>query len=249
MALLKVKQLQKTYVTKQNNYPVKALKEIDFVVEEGEFIAVMGESGSGKSTLLNLLATLDKPSSGEILLNNKPLSKIPEKKAARFRREHIGFVFQDFHLLDTLNVKDNIFLPLVLSGISYKEMEQELTYLVQKLKIEDLLEKFPYELSGGQKQRVAIMRALITRPEIILADEPTGALDSHNSKNLLNLFSEVNKQGQTVLMVTHSALAASNSNRVLFIKDGQIFHQLYREEKNNEEFLLEINKIMIVSAV
>jgi putative ABC transport system ATP-binding protein len=249
MELLKVKQLQKIYVTKQNNYPVQALKKIDFAVEKGEFIAVMGESGSGKSTLLNLLATLDKPTSGEILLNNKPLSEILEKEAARFRREHIGFVFQDFHLLDTLNVKDNIFLPLVLSSLPYKEMEQGLNYLVQKLKIEDLLEKFPYELSGGQKQRVAIMRALITKPEIILADEPTGALDSHNSKNLLNLFNEVNKQGQTILMVTHSALAASHSNRILFIKDGQIFHQLYREEKNNEEFLLEINKIMITSSV
>jgi putative ABC transport system ATP-binding protein len=249
MKILKVEQLQKTYVTKKNQYPVQALKEIDFAVEKGEFIAVMGESGSGKSTLLNLLATLDQPTSGEIFLNQKPLSEISEKDAARFRREHIGFVFQEFHLLDTLNIRDNIFLPLVLSNVPYQEMEQELTSLVHKLKIEDLLEKFPFELSGGQKQRVAIMRALITKPAIILADEPTGALDSHNSENLLNLFNEVNKQGQTILMVTHSALAASYANRVLFIKDGQIFHQLYRGERNNEEFLLEINNAMVVSLV
>jgi len=247
MELLKVKQLQKTYVTKQNQYPVQALKEIDFAVEKGEFIAVMGESGSGKSTLLNLLATLDKPTSGEIFLSSKPLSEISEKDAARFRREHIGFVFQEFHLLDTLNIRDNIFLPLVLSNVPYQEMKQELASLVRKLKIEDLLEKFPFELSGGQKQRVAILRALITKPEIVLADEPTGALDSHNSENLLNLFSEVNKQGQTILMVTHSALAASYANRVLFIKDGQIFPSLYRGERSNEKFLIEINNAMVVS--
>ncbi|MDH6363943.1 putative ABC transport system ATP-binding protein [Enterococcus sp. PF1-24] len=246
MELLQVNNLKKIYRTRLSSHQVEALKDVNFTVEDGEYIAIMGESGSGKSTLLNILATLDKATSGEVLLQQQNLSSIPEGQLAKFRREHLGFVFQDFNLLDTFNVKDNIFLPLVLSRVPLKEMNQRLTPLAEALGIADLLDKFPYEISGGQKQRVAVARALITQPALVLADEPTGALDSRSADALLELFSEINQAGQTILMVTHSAVAASHAKRVLFIRDGQIFHQLYRGERNQSEFMAEISDTLTV---
>lgn len=235
--LLTVKNVKKVYQSRFNGQPVEALRQIDFTIEEGEYVAIMGESGSGKSTLLNLIATLDKPTSGLIQLRDQDFNRIEEKEAANFRRDHLGFVFQDFNLLDTFSVKDNILLPLVLSRMPYAKMEARLLPLVKTLGIDEILEKFPYELSGGQQQRVAIARAIITQPEILLADEPTGALDSKTSNQLLQVFERLNENGQTILMVTHSSIAASHAQRVLFIKDGQVFHQLYRGEKNNQQFL------------
>lgn len=235
--LLTVKNVKKVYQSRFNGQPVEALRQIDFTIEEGEYVAIMGESGSGKSTLLNLIATLDKPTSGLIQLRDQDFNRIEEKEAANFRRDHLGFVFQDFNLLDTFSVKDNILLPLVLSRMPYAKMEARLLPLVKTLGIDEMLEKFPYELSGGQQQRVAIARAIITQPEILLADEPTGALDSKTSNQLLQVFERLNENGQTILMVTHSSIAASHAQRVLFIKDGQVFHQLYRGEKNNQQFL------------
>jgi putative ABC transport system ATP-binding protein len=246
MDLLQVKNVKKVYRPRFGSHQVDALKNINFNVETGEYIAIMGESGSGKSTLLNILATLDKVTDGEVMLHQKNLNEIPEGKLAQFRREHLGFVFQDFNLLDTFNVKDNIFLPLVLSRIPVKEMNRRLPPLTNSLGINDLLEKFPYEISGGQKQRVAVARALITKPDLVLADEPTGALDSQSSNNLLQLFNLINQNGQTILMVTHSAIAASHAKRILFIKDGQIFHQLYRGGKKREDFVNDITDTMSV---
>lgn len=233
---LEVNHLEKSFQTRFSKEKTQALRDVNFIAEEGEFIAIMGESGSGKTTLLNILATLEKPSSGEVVLEGKKISTIKEQQLAEFRRDHLGFVFQDFNLLDTLSVRDNIFLPLVLGRYKYGEMAKRLKALVPKLNIEDLLNKQPFELSGGQKQRVAVARALITNPKLILADEPTAALDSKNSDGLLELFEQINNEGQTILMVTHSSLAASHASRVLFIKDGQIFHQLYRAGKSNNEF-------------
>ncbi len=233
---LEVNHLEKTFQTRFSKEKTQALRDVNFIAEEGEFIAIMGESGSGKTTLLNILATLEKPSSGEIVLEGKKISTIKEQQLAEFRRDHLGFVFQDFNLLDTLSVRDNIFLPLVLGRYKYHEMAKRLEVLAPKLNISDLLDKQPFELSGGQKQRVAVARALITNPKLILADEPTAALDSKNSDGLLELFEQINAEGQTILMVTHSSLAASHASRVLFIKDGQIFHQLYRAGKSNNEF-------------
>lgn len=233
---LEVNHLEKSFQTRFSKEKTLALRDVNFIAEEGEFIAIMGESGSGKTTLLNILATLEKPSSGEVVLEGKKISTIKEQQLAEFRRDHLGFVFQDFNLLDTLSVRDNIFLPLVLSRYKYGEMAKRMKALAPKLNIEDLLNKQPFELSGGQKQRVAVARALITNPKLILADEPTAALDSKNSDGLLDLFEQINNEGQTILMVTHSSLAASHASRVLFIKDGQIFHQLYRAGKSNNEF-------------
>ena len=242
--LLEINHLEKVYRTRFSKEVTHALQDVDFKVDKGEFIAIMGESGSGKTTLLNILATLDKPSGGSVILDGKDITKIKEKDLASFRLKNLGFVFQDFNLLDTLNVRDNIFLPLVLDRKSYQEMESRLVNVAQKLRIVELLNKRPFELSGGQQQRVSIARALITQPQIILADEPTAALDYRNSEDLLNLFEEINLDGQTILMVTHSANAASYANRVLFIKDGRIFHQLYRGNKSNNEFSKEISLSM-----
>ncbi|HGA1492688.1 TPA: ABC transporter ATP-binding protein, partial [Streptococcus suis] len=214
--LLEINHLEKVYRTRFSKEETRALQDVDFKVEEGEFIAIMGESGSGKTTLLNILATLDKPTRGSVILNNQDITKIKESKLADFRLRNLGFVFQDFNLLDTLSIQDNIFLPLVLARESYQEMEKRLEVLAPKLRIQDLLKKRPFELSGGQKQRVAIARSLITQPQIVLADEPTAALDYRNSEDLLNLFEEINRDGQTILMVTHSANAASHAKRVLF---------------------------------
>lgn len=242
--LLDINHLEKVFRTRFSKEVTRALQDVDFKVDQGEFIAIMGESGSGKTTLLNILATLEKPTNGSVLLNGQDITKIKESQLAEFRLKNLGFVFQDFNLLDTLSVRDNIFLPLVLDRKNYKEMETRLSQLAPKLRIQDLLDKRPFELSGGQKQRVAIARSLITNPQIVLADEPTAALDYRNSEDLLNLFEQINDDGQTLLMVTHSANAASHARRVLFIKDGRIFHQLYRGNKTNQEFNKDISLAM-----
>lgn len=248
MPLLEVKRLKKVYTTRFGGNTIQALTNVSFTVEKGEFTAIMGESGSGKTTLLNLIAAFDKPTDGEVLLNGKSIHSIREDEIAAFRRDHLGFVFQDFNLLDTFSIQDNIFLPLVLAGKSYEEMNRELAPIAKILGISDILSKFPYEVSGGQKQRAAIARALITRPEIILADEPTGALDSHATESLLKLFSEINKAGQTILMVTHSIKAACHAGRVLFIKDGELFHQLYRGSQLNAEMYQKITDTLTMIA-
>ena len=235
MAMLEVKNLKKIYTTRFGGNNVQALTNVCFTVEQGEYVAIMGESGSGKTTLLNILAALDKPSSGEVLLNGRNIVEIREKDISAFRRDNLGFVFQDFNLLDTFSVQDNIFLPLVLSGKKYDEMSRRLQPIATKLGIREILNKYPYEISGGQKQRAAVARALIPNPQLILADEPTGALDSKATDRLLKLFEEINADGQTILMVTHSVKAASHARRVLFIKDGEVFHQLYRANMSEDE--------------
>lgn len=248
MAILQVNNLKKIYTTRFGSNQVKALSDVSFSVEQGEYVAIMGESGSGKTTLLNILASLDKPTSGEVLLNGKNIVSIKEKEISSFRRNNLGFVFQDFNLLDTFSLKDNIFLPLVLSGKKFNEMNERLQPLAKKLGIADLLEKYPYEVSGGQKQRAAIARALITNPQLILADEPTGALDSRSSDELLQLFEDINNEGQTIVMVTHSTKAASSAKRVLFIKDGRVFHQLYRGSSSQQEMYQKISDTLTMIA-
>lgn len=248
MTVLEVKSLKKIYTTRFGGNQVQALSNVNFSVEQGEYVAIMGESGSGKTTLLNILATLDRPTSGQVLLNGKELGGIREKELATFRRENLGFIFQEFNLLDTFSVKDNILLPLVLSGTGVSEMEKRLKPIVGELGIADLLNKFPYEISGGQKQRAAVARALITNPQLILADEPTGALDSKSTDDLLETFRKINAQGQTILMVTHSTKAASHAGRVLFIKDGEVFHQLYRGSSTNEQLYQKISDTLTVLA-
>lgn len=235
MSILEVKGLKKTYTTRFGGNQVQALKNVSFSVEEGEYVAIMGESGSGKTTLLNILAALDKPTGGTVLLDGRNLVDIKETAMAEFRRDNLGFVFQDFNLLDTFSLRDNIYLPLVLAGEDYREMEQKIRPIAQALCITELLDKYPYEVSGGQKQRAAVARALITDPKLILADEPTGALDSKAASALLSMFGEINDEGQTILMVTHSAQAASHASRVLFIKDGEVFHQIYKGSKSRQE--------------
>nr|WP_286172922.1 ABC transporter ATP-binding protein [Caproiciproducens sp. MSJ-32] len=246
--MLEVKNLKKIYTTRFGGNQVKALSDVSFSVEEGEYVAVMGESGSGKTTLLNILAALDKPTSGDVILEGKSLSSIKEREISKFRRDNLGFVFQDFNLLDTFSLQDNIFLPLVLSGKSYEEMSKRLKPIAKKLGISDILHKFPYEVSGGQKQRAAVARALITNPKLILADEPTGALDSRSSDDLLRLFKEINNEGQTIIMVTHSTKAASHAKRVLFIKDGEVFHQLYKVSMSDEEMYQKISDTLTIIA-
>ena len=246
MALLDVKNVKKIYTTRFGGNQVEALHNVSFSVEAGEYVAIMGESGSGKTTLLNILAALDKPTGGKVYLKGNDLGKIREKEMAAFRRQNLGFVFQDFNLLDTFNLKDNILLPLVLQGVDYRKMNVRMMPIVKELGIAGLLEKYPYEVSGGQKQRAAVARAIITKPELILADEPTGALDSKATDSLLTLFSQINKEGQTVLMVTHSTKAASHANRVLFIKDGEVFHQLYRGSMSNEQLYAKISETLTV---
>ena len=248
MPLLEVKNLKKVYTTRFGGASVQALSNVNFSVEEGEYVAIMGESGSGKTTLLNILATLDKPTAGQVRLGGRDFSEVKDKEVAAFRRDNIGFVFQDFNLLDTFNIQDNIFLPLVLSGKSYEEMNGRLEPIADNLFIRDILKKYPYEVSGGQKQRAAIARALITAPQIILADEPTGALDSHTTDSLLHLLGKISGDGQTILMVTHSVKAASHAGRVLFIKDGEVFHQLYRGESSVEEMYQKISDTLSLLA-
>ena len=241
MSILEVQSLQKIYTTRFGGTQVQALKNVTFQVEEGEYVAIMGESGSGKTTLLNILAALDKPTGGSVKLDGQELGKIRESEVAAFRRDHLGFVFQDFNLLDTFSLEDNIYLPLVLSGKQPSEMKQRLIPLAGQLGIANLLKKYPYEVSGGQKQRAAVARALITNPRLVLADEPTGALDSKATDELLRLFGDINAQGQTILMVTHSVKAASHAGRVLFIKDGQLSHQIYRGQNTENQFYQKIS--------
>lgn len=246
MALLEVNHLKKIYTTRFGGSQVQALADVNFSIEEGEYTAVMGESGSGKTTLLNILASLDRPTSGEVLLDGRDTAKIPEGQMALFRRENLGFVFQDFNLLDTFSLRDNIYLPLVLSRVPHQQIERRLMPIAKQLEIDDLLNKFPYEVSGGQKQRAAVARALITNPKLLLADEPTGALDSRSTDSLLRVFEEINARGQTIVMVTHSTRAASHAGRVLFIKDGAVFHQLYRGTLDNEAFYQKISDTLTV---
>lgn len=248
MAILEVSCLKKVYTTRFGGNQVQALTNVSFSVEQGEYVAIMGESGSGKTTLLNILAALDRPTGGKVMLDGKDLSLVKEREIAAFRRDHLGFVFQEFNLLDTFSIKDNIFLPLVLGRKSVREMKAHLTPIASKLGITDILEKFPYEVSGGQKQRAAVARALITNPRLILADEPTGALDSRSTTGLLRVFGEINREGQTILMVTHSTRAASHAGRVLFIKDGEVFHQIYRGESTSEQMYQKISDTLTLLA-
>ncbi|MBQ8975768.1 MAG: ABC transporter ATP-binding protein [Oscillospiraceae bacterium] len=248
MALLEVNNLKKVYTTRFGGNKVQALSDVSFSVQQGEYVAIMGESGSGKTTLLNILASLDKPTAGEVLLNGRDITTIPEREIAAFRRDNLGFVFQDFNLLDTFTIMDNILLPLVLSGMKYSDMDARLRPLAFRLGIDNILSKYPYEVSGGQKQRAAAARALITHPQIILADEPTGALDSRSSEQLLDLFNQVNESGQTILMVTHSVSAACRAGRVLFLRDGMVYHQLYKAQQTKEQMYQKISDTLTVIA-
>ena len=248
MYMLEVNNLKKVYVQRFGGGSVEALKNVTFKVDAGEYVAVMGESGSGKTTLLNILAALDKPTGGSVVLDGKELSAVGDAALAAFRRDNLGFVFQDFNLLDTLTVEDNIYLPLVLAGKKYPEMNGRMLPVAGRLGISDILKKYPYEISGGQKQRCAVARALITAPKLVLADEPTGALDSKATDELLRLFGEINRLGQTILMVTHSVRAASTAGRVLFIRDGEVFHQLYRGDGSDEQFYRRISDTLTLLA-
>ena len=248
MAMLQVECLKKIYTTRFGGNQVQALSDVSFSVETGEYVAIMGVSGSGKTTLLNILAALDQPTSGKVFLDGKDLTMVKEREIAAFRRDNLGFVFQDFNLLDTFSLKDNIFLPLVLAGKSPKEMELRLNPIAEQLGITHLLEKYPYEVSGGQKQRAAVARALISKPKLILADEPTGALDSKSTDGLLDVFSAIHATGQTILMVTHSTKAASRADRILFIKDGVLFHQIYRGGCTNEQLYQKISDTLTMLA-
>ena len=248
MTLLEVNNLKKIYSSRFGGASVQALSNVTFSVEQGEYLAIMGESGSGKTTLLNILAALDRPTSGEVLLDGKALTSIKDRELCAFRRDNLGFVFQDFNLLDTFTLRDNIFLPLVLAKKPYSYMRAELQPIAEKLRIEDILDKYPYEVSGGQKQRAAVARALITHPQLVLADEPTGALDSRATDELLDLFEKINDSGQTILMVTHSVKAASHASRVLFIKDGEVFHEIYRGESTDEQLYQKISDTLTMLA-
>ncbi len=248
MTILEVTGLRKTYTTRFGGNKVEALKNVNFSVNQGEYVAIMGESGSGKTTLLNILAALDKPTAGSVILDGQDLTKINQAKAAAFRRNNLGFVFQEFNLLDTFTLEDNIYLPLVLAGKSYGEMSQRLAPIAEQLGISGLLKKYPYEVSGGQKQRAAVARAIITHPKLVLADEPTGALDSKATDELLRLFSAINQGGETILMVTHSVKAASQAKRVLFIKDGEVFHQIYRGDATSEQLYQKISDTLTMLA-
>ncbi|CCX37584.1 aBC-type antimicrobial peptide transport system ATPase component [Clostridium sp. CAG:1013] len=245
MALLNVNDLQKVYTTRLGGAKVQALAGVSFTVEQGEFVAIMGESGSGKTTLLNILAGLDKPTGGEVFLNMRNIVTLNEREISAFRRDNLGFVFQDFNLLDTFSIQDNIFLPMVLAGKKYPEMKQRIDPIAHKLGIWELLQKFPFEVSGGQKQRAAIARAIITQPQLILADEPTGALDSRSAGQIMDIFADINREGQTILMVTHSLQAACRAGRVLFIKDGQVFHQIYRGTMSDDDLYQAISQTLV----
>lgn len=248
MSILSVSNVKKVYTTRFGGHQVQALSRVSFDVEQGEYVAIMGESGSGKTTLLNILAALDKPTAGTVILDGRDLSKVRESEKAAFRRDNLGFVFQKFNLLDTFSLQDNIFLPLVLAGKQCREMEARLKPIAQKLGISDILKKYPYEVSGGQKQRAAVARALITHPSLILADEPTGALDSRATDELLRLFASINQEGQTIVMVTHSVKAASHAGRVLFIRDGEVFHQIYRGGCSDEQLYQKISDTLTMLA-
>ena len=242
--ILKIENLKKYYGTKNNI--TKAIDNISFTVNEGEFVAIMGASGSGKTTLLNCISTIDTVTAGKIIINNKDITEIKDRDRASFRRNNLGFVFQDFNLLDTLTIAENISLSLIINKKNENKIDEMVNDIAKRLGIEGILDKFPYEVSGGQKQRCAVARALITQPRLVLADEPTGALDSKAANALLDVFGEINRQGQTILMVTHSAQAASRASRVLFIKDGEVFHQIYRGEKTKEEMYQMISDTLTI---
>lgn len=248
MAVLEVNGVKKIYTPILGGKPVQALNQLSFSIQQGEFTAIMGESGSGKTTLLNIIATLDRPTVGSVVIDGRQVENLSDQEISVFRREHLGFVFQDFNLLDNFSVKDNILLPLVLAEQKYKEMEPKLTAVVKRLNISDLLEKFPYELSGGQKQRTAIARAIITNPQMLLADEPTGSLDSNSADHILNIFREINQNGQTILMVTHSIKAASKADRILFLRDGSVFHQIYRGDMTDAKLHKKISDTLVLLA-
>ncbi|MDE7325407.1 MAG: ABC transporter ATP-binding protein [Lachnospiraceae bacterium] len=248
MSILEAQGVKKIYTTRFGGNKVEALKNVSFTVEEGEYVAIMGESGSGKTTLLNILAALDRPTAGRVLLDGQEIGAIKESAIAAFRRDNLGFVFQDFNLLDTFSLEDNIYLPLVLMGKHYDEMHNRLMPIADRLGISQLLKKYPYEVSGGQKQRAAVARTLITRPKLVLADEPTGALDSKSTEELLDIFEDVNRMGQTIVMVTHSVKAASRAGRVMFIRDGEVFHQIYRANSTNEELYQKISDTLTLLA-
>lgn len=244
MTLLNLQHIQRVFNQHSAN-PVMALKDITLKVKSGEYVAIMGESGAGKSTLLNIIATLEQATSGQITLNDQDLNQLTKDAAARYRREHLGFVFQHFNLLDSLSNRDNIYLPLVLAKMPLTTMEQRIKPLIDRLRIQKIIDRYPSEISGGQQQRVAIARALITHPDLLLADEPTGALDSNTSNEILELFDDVNDNGQTILMVTHSAAAASHAKRTLFIKDGRIYHELYRGDLSSKDYQQQISQTMM----
>lgn len=244
-SVLTIQNLEKYYGNKKQL--TKALNGIQFTVHEGEFVGIMGPSGSGKSTLLNCISTLDRPTSGKILLNDTDITKMKEKDLEKIRNEQLGFIFQHFNLLDTLTAYENIALALTIQGIPVREMKQRILSIAKDLDIEQLLQKYPYELSGGQQQRVAAARALVTHPSLVLADEPTGALDSKNARQLLDSLSYLNdREKATILMVTHDAYTASFAHRILFIKDGEVFNQLEKGTDSREEFF---NRILEVIAV
>lgn len=248
MKILDVNRVQKVYTSRLEGNRVEALKSVSFNVEKGEYVAIMGESGSGKTTLLNILAALDKPTAGSVILDGIDLQKVKESQAAAFRRDNLGFVFQEFNLLDTFTIEDNIYLPLVLAGKPYSEMQRRIKSVAEQLGVVDILKKYPYEVSGGQKQRAAVARAIITEPKLVLADEPTGALDSKATDELLRLFGSINENGHTLLMVTHSVKAASHASRVLFIKDGEVFHQIYKGNNSNEQLYQKISDTLTMLA-
>lgn len=241
--MLKVEHIEKYYGNKDNI--TKAIDDISFVVQNGEFIGIMGASGSGKTTLLNCISTIDNVSAGHIFLENQDITEIKEENIAKFRRENLGFIFQDFNLLDTLKIEENIALSLTINKKDAKEIDQKVKEISKKLGIDAILDKFPYQVSGGQKQRCACARAIVNKPKIILADEPTGALDSKSANDLLSLMEEMNQKMQaTILMVTHDPFSASYCNRILFLKDGKIFNEIIKGEKTRKEFYNEILDVL-----
>lgn len=240
--VLEVKNIEKYYGNKSNL--TKAINNISFNIEKGEFVGIMGASGSGKTTLLNCIATIDKVTAGKILINNQDITKLKGNKLNKFRREELGFIFQDFNLLDTLTAYENIALVLTIQKVKPKEIETRVKDIANKLNITDILNKYPYQISGGQKQRVASSRAIITNPKLVLADEPTGALDSKSARQLLESFEDLNeKLNTTILMVTHDSFTASYANRILFIKDGKIFNELIKGEDSRKEFFEKIIEV------
>ena len=244
--ILKLDHIQKYYGNEGNI--TKAIQDISFSVEAGEFLGIMGASGSGKTTLLNCISTIDTVSAGHIYLEGTDITEIKPKSLARFRRENLGFVFQDFNLLDTLTISENIALALAINKTPAKEVEPCIMDIAGKLNIRDILNKYPYQVSGGQKQRCACARALANHPTLLLADEPTGALDSLSAQTLLETFTDMNQNmGATILMVTHDAFSASYCSRILFLKDGKIFHELVRGEKERRAFLNEILDVMTLT--
>ena len=245
-AYVKLEQVTKVYHV--GEVDIHAVDGIDFEVQKGEFVVIVGPSGAGKTTVLNILGGMDTASTGRVLVDGKDIAKVKDSELAEFRRNNLGFVFQDFNLLDTFTVEDNIFLPLVLAGKNCKQMSEKLKPIAANLGITEILKKYPYEISGGQKQRAAVARALITNPKLVLADEPTGALDSKVTEELLRLFGKINMLGQTIIMVTHSVKAASSANRVLFIRDGEVFHQIFRGKDTNEQLYQKISDTLTLLA-